>query len=199
MTGDTLVQSHRTMEKARQAYCRDYDIPPEEQDSTLAPLLGSVDIPDPVFLCSIEPPSLAQQKSLDFALQCLQREDPSFHVHVDSESGQTILSGMGELHLEIIHDRIRTEYGIDTDLGPLQISYREAILSDIEHSGTLDRTMGDKHQQASIKIALKCSEGFGALKSVEVIHTKENGLDRIKRPYLKAIENGVVSGLKHGE
>jgi len=70
------------------------------------PVLAGMDIPDPVFFCSVEPPSLAYQKALDHALDCLLREDPSLRMSFDSDMGQTILGGMGELHLEVIKDRI---------------------------------------------------------------------------------------------
>lgn len=69
-------------------------------------MLVGLTVPDPVFFCSIEPPSMAFQKNLDFALECLLREDPSLHVRTDPDTGQTIIGGMGELHLEIIKDRI---------------------------------------------------------------------------------------------
>ena len=85
-------------------------------------------VPDPVFMCTIEPPSLAYQLDLEKALTILQREDPSLRVKYDEDSGQTILSGMGELHLEIIQDRIKKEYGVDCYLGPLQISYKVRLI-----------------------------------------------------------------------
>lgn len=84
-------------------------------------------VPDAVYFCSIEPPSLSYQLPLERALAQLQREDPSLRVRYDEITLQTVLGGMGELHLDIIKSRILTEYKIEVDLGPLQIAYRETI------------------------------------------------------------------------
>ena len=86
--------------------------------------LAGIQVPDPVYFCSIEPPSMSKQKALEMALAKLAREDPSLRVDIDNESGQTLLSGMGELHLEILLQRIRKEFKIDADLGPLMVAYR---------------------------------------------------------------------------
>ncbi|XP_078128052.1 ribosome-releasing factor 2, mitochondrial-like [Sander vitreus] len=99
-------------------------------------VLSGVEVPDPVFFCTIEPPTMAKQADLENALSCLQREDPSLKVRLDPDSGQTILCGMGELHIEIIHDRIKREYCIETHLGPLQVAYRESILHEVSTTGT---------------------------------------------------------------
>jgi len=103
-TGDTLVSSQKSAKTAAKSYQNSS----AEQNSDLAalPVLAGMDIPDPVFFCSVEPPSLAYQKALDHALDCLVREDPSLRITFDSDTGQTILGGMGELHLEVVKDRI---------------------------------------------------------------------------------------------
>ncbi|EAA12772.4 AGAP007894-PA [Anopheles gambiae str. PEST] len=94
----------------------------------LASKLGlQTTIPDAVYFCSIEPPSSGQQSALDNALREIQREDPSLRVRYDEVTGQTVLGGMGQLHLEIVKSRILTEYRIDADLGPLQIAYKETL------------------------------------------------------------------------
>ena len=103
-TGDTLVSSQKTATSAAQSYQNSRT--EGSSDPATLPVLAGMDIPDPVFFCSIEPPSLAYQKALDHALECLVREDPSLTVTLDSDTGQTILGGMGELHLEVIKDRI---------------------------------------------------------------------------------------------
>jgi len=103
-TGDTLVSNQSSAESAIKSY---QDSCAHKTDELGAmPVLAGMDIPDPVFFCSVEPPSLAYQKALDHAVDCLVREDPSLSVTFDSDTGQTILGGMGELHLEIIKDRI---------------------------------------------------------------------------------------------
>ncbi|ETV93608.1 translation elongation factor G, variant [Aphanomyces invadans] len=95
-------------------------------------LLPGVEIPAPVFTCSIESDSLSRQKELDEALGHLQREDPSFVVMQDEETGQTLMSGMGELHLEILQDRLKTEYKLDPSIGKMRVAYRETIASPFE-------------------------------------------------------------------
>ncbi|MGH0181630.1 UNVERIFIED_CONTAM: hypothetical protein FKN15_007488 [Acipenser sinensis] len=126
-TGDTVVSSKSSATAvARRAGKEDGKKRGSAQESLV---LAGVEIPQPVFFCTIEPPSMAKQADLDHALNSLQREDPSLIVKTDPNSGQTILCGMGELHIEIIHDRIQREYGIETQLGPLQVSYRETILN----------------------------------------------------------------------
>jgi len=104
-TGDTLVSSQKSVDSAIKSY---QSSSPEGGGDAMAtvPVLAGMDIPDPVFFCSVEPPSLAYQKALDHALDCLLREDPSLRMSFDSDMGQTILGGMGELHLEVIKDRI---------------------------------------------------------------------------------------------
>jgi len=82
------------------------------------------------------------QKQLEHALEMLQREDPSLKVNYDSETGQTILSGMGELHLEVILERIRTEYKVDASLGPFQIAYKETVVASMEDDFILEKTLG---------------------------------------------------------
>ena len=103
-TGDTLVNNQRSVASAIKSY--QSSCPQEDDGLATVPVLAGMDIPDPVFFCSVEPQSLAYQKALDHALDCLLREDPSLRVSFDSDTGQTILGGMGELHLEVIKDRI---------------------------------------------------------------------------------------------
>ncbi|KAM6327812.1 LOW QUALITY PROTEIN: ribosome-releasing factor 2, mitochondrial [Alca torda] len=135
-TGDTIVSSKASAVAARRAG-RDAAGEKRSTSDVESLLLAGIEIPDPVFFCTIEPPSMAKQQDLDNALSCLQREDPSLKVKLDPDTGQTILCGMGELHIEIIHDRIKREYGIETYLGPLQIAYRETILNAAQATGPL--------------------------------------------------------------
>ncbi|XP_071384232.1 ribosome-releasing factor 2, mitochondrial isoform X2 [Centroberyx affinis] len=138
VTGDTIVSSKASAEAAaRRAQNEGGKEKKRGEQASL--VLSGVEVPEPVFFCSIEPPTLAKQADLEKALNCLQREDPSLKVTVDPDSGQTILCGMGELHIDIIHDRIRREYGIETHLGPLQVAYRETIL---QHVSTTEEVEG---------------------------------------------------------
>ncbi|XP_074659810.1 ribosome-releasing factor 2, mitochondrial-like [Tubulanus polymorphus] len=214
VTGDTIVSSQNVASMAKKEALKDNlsdtssdssdsshseeDSDSEDSDHDFLPILATMDIPAPVFFRAIEPPSLSQQKQLEHALQCLQREDPSFTVTNDTESGQTIIGGMGELHLEIIQDRIRSEYRVEADLGPLMISYREALVDEVSQSLTIDKTIGEKHHRVSLKMSVHPSEGVGVTKSIRLIHTKDNQLDDIKRHHLKAIEAGMRSGLSQG-
>ena len=84
------------------------------------------------------------QKQLELALEMLQREDPSFRVTFDSDTGQTIVSGMGELHLEVVLERIRSEYKVDASLGPLQVAYKETAHGEVMDTFILDKTLGKK-------------------------------------------------------
>ncbi|XP_042681925.1 ribosome-releasing factor 2, mitochondrial [Centrocercus urophasianus] len=134
-TGDTLVSSKASAVAAARQAGRSAGGEQRNTSNVERLLLAGVEVPEPVFFCTIEPPSMAKQQDLDNALSCLQREDPSLKVKIDPDTGQTILCGMGELHIEIIHDRIKREYGIETYLGPLQIAYRETILNAAQATG----------------------------------------------------------------
>ncbi|KAM5264376.1 ribosome-releasing factor 2, mitochondrial [Ctenodactylus gundi] len=158
-------------------------------------LLAGVEVPEPVFFCTIEPPSLAKQPDLDHALKCLQREDPSLKVRLDPDSGQTVLCGMGELHIEIIHDRIKREYGLETYLGPLQVAYRETILSSARATDTLDRTLGDKRHLVTIELETRPVE---APSVTPVITYAESVSEDLLKASHEAIENGIHSACQQG-
>src|SRR4026209_314523 len=91
--------------------------------------------PDPVISVAVEPKTKADQEKMGIALSKLAQEDPSFRVHSDEESGQTLISGMGELHLEIIVDRMRREFGVEANVGKPQVAYRETIRGSVEQDG----------------------------------------------------------------
>uniref|UniRef100_A0A182WTC1 Ribosome-releasing factor 2, mitochondrial n=1 Tax=Anopheles quadriannulatus TaxID=34691 RepID=A0A182WTC1_ANOQN len=130
VTGDLVVANAAALKKALKRLSTASDATDESTDDELllASKLGlQTTIPDAVYFCSIEPPSSGQQSALDNALREIQREDPSLRVRYDEVTGQTVLGGMGQLHLEIVKSRILTEYRIDADLGPLQIAYKETL------------------------------------------------------------------------
>ncbi len=107
--------------------------------------LERMEFPEPVISLSIEPKTKGDQEKMGFALQRLAAEDPSFHLHTDEESGQAIISGMGELHLEIIVDRLKREFGVEANIGRPQVTYRETIrkaVQDVE--GKFVRQSGEK-------------------------------------------------------
>lgn len=187
VTGDTIVSSKSSaLAAARRAKREGEKDRKNGEVETL--LLAGVEVPEPVFFCTIEPPSVAKQPDLDHALKCLQREDPSLKVRLDPDSGQTVLCGMGELHIEIIHDRIKREYGLDTYLGPLQVAYRETILSAVRATDTLDKTLGDKRHLVTVDLEVKPTQSSSVTPVIE--YAKDISEDILKTSQ-EAIENGI--------
>ncbi|CAH0594497.1 unnamed protein product [Chrysodeixis includens] len=164
-------------------------------------LLGiGTSIPEPVFLCSIEPPSLSQQQALETALAELQREDPSLRVSVDADSGQMVLAGMGELHLEIIKERIIREYKIEAELGALQIAYRETLAGGARHSLALDRKIAGAKQLCKVTMSAKGVKGIAQDKILKLDKSGDSAanLAHLHPRSLAAIRQGVNTALLHG-
>eukprot|EP00731_Ephydatia_muelleri_P016858 Em0009g1282a len=146
ITGDVLVQSAATAKAVRK------DL--EGKGGVAPAVLQGLTVPEPAFFCTIEPETAAQQMELDHALQCLSREDPSLRVSADPDTRQVVLSGMGELHLEIIHDRIQRDYHVRASMGKLRVAYREAPTAPMTLDGSLDRNLGNKRQFVSLSLAI---------------------------------------------
>lgn len=196
VTGDTIVSSKASAAAAARRAQNDGGTG-KKRGEHASVVLSGVEVPDPVFFCTIEPPTMAKQADLENALNCLQREDPSLKVRVDPDSGQTILCGMGELHIEIIHDRIRREYGIETHLGPLQVAYRETILHEVSTTDTLDRTVGDRRHVVTVELAVRPLKVFSTSGSCELAFTEE--IDgQLSTEVKEAVENGVHSSYLQG-
>ncbi|XP_027491123.1 ribosome-releasing factor 2, mitochondrial isoform X1 [Corapipo altera] len=195
-TGDTIVSSKASAVAAARRAGRDAREKRSVSDVDSL-LLAGVEIPDPVFFCTIEPPSMAKQQDLDNALSCLQREDPSLKVKTDPDTGQTILCGMGELHIEIIHDRIKREYGIETYLGPLQIAYRETILSAAQVTDILDKTVGDKRHFVTAELEVRPRSGDRAM-TKPIIDYAESVIGELPKELQGAIENGIMNSCIQG-
>ncbi|KAM6110057.1 LOW QUALITY PROTEIN: ribosome-releasing factor 2, mitochondrial [Phoenicopterus ruber ruber] len=193
-TGDTIVSSKASAVAAARRAGRDAGEKRSTSDVESL-LLAGVEVPDPVFFCTIEPPSMARQQDLDNALSCLQREDPSLKVKLDPDTGQTILVCMGELHIEIIHDRKR-EYGIETYLGPLQISYRETILNLAQATDILDKTVGDKRHFVTAD-RLRPRLGERAMRK-PVIEYAASVSEVLPKELQGAIENGITNSCIQG-
>uniref|UniRef100_A0A8C5P5P5 Ribosome-releasing factor 2, mitochondrial n=1 Tax=Jaculus jaculus TaxID=51337 RepID=A0A8C5P5P5_JACJA len=194
-TGDTIVSSKSSVLAAARRAEREGGKQNRQSSEAERLLLAGVEVPEPVFFCTIEPPSVAKQPDLDHALKCLQREDPSLKVRTDPDSGQTILCGMGELHIEIIHDRIKREYGLETYLGPLQVAYRETILNSVRVTDTLDRTLGDKRHLVTIELETQPAE---APSVVPLVEYAEGVSEDLLKASQEAIENGVHSACLQG-
>uniref|UniRef100_A0A8C0AYM4 GTP dependent ribosome recycling factor mitochondrial 2 n=1 Tax=Buteo japonicus TaxID=224669 RepID=A0A8C0AYM4_9AVES len=196
-TGDTIVSSKASAVAAARRAGRDAGGEKRSTSDVESLLLAGVEIPDPVFFCTIEPPSMAKQQELDNALSCLQREDPSLKVKLDPDTGQTILCGMGELHIEIIHDRIKREYGIETYLGPLQIAYRETILNAAQSTDTLDKTVGDKRHFVTAELEVRPRLGERAT-TKPVIEYAASVIEALPQELQGAIENGITNSCIQG-
>nr|XP_046230913.1 ribosome-releasing factor 2, mitochondrial [Scatophagus argus] len=196
VTGDTIVSSKASAAAAARRAQSD-DRAGKNHGEFASVILSGVEVPDPVFFCTIEPPSLAKQADLENALTCLQREDPSLKVRVDPDSGQTILCGMGELHIEIIHDRIKREYGIETHLGPLQVAYRETILHEASATDTLDRTVGASRHVVTVELAIRPRDVFSAGGLCDVDFS-EKCKGHVSPEMKEAVENGVQSSYLQG-
>ncbi|MGH8294628.1 MAG: elongation factor G, partial [Steroidobacteraceae bacterium] len=120
--------------------------------------LEKMEFPDPVISVAVEPKTKADQEKMGVALQRLAREDPSFRVHTDEESGQTIISGMGELHLEIIVDRMKREFKVEANVGKPQVAYRETIRAKVEQEGKFVRQSGGRGQYGHVWLTLEPNE-----------------------------------------
>ena len=159
--------------------------------------LERMEFPDPVISVAVEPKTKADQEKMGIALGKLAQEDPSFRVHTDEESGQTIISGMGELHLDIIVDRMRREFKVEANVGRPQVAYRETIRKAVEAEGKFVRQSGGRGQYGHVKIKLEpmeSGEGYefenaivGGVVPREYINSVDKGIK-------EQIGNGVIAG-----
>jgi elongation factor G len=150
-------------------------------------------IPIPVISVAVEPKTKADQEKMGMALQRLAKEDPSFRVSTDEESGQTIISGMGELHLEIIVDRMRREFKVEANVGKPQVAYRETIRGKIESEGKHVKQSGGRGQYGHVWLKLEPNESG---KGVEFINGITGG--SVPREFVPAVEKGVVEAAETG-
>ncbi|NOQ64250.1 MAG: elongation factor G [Methyloprofundus sp.] len=156
-------------------------------------ILENIDFPDPVISIAVEARTKADQDKMGEALERLMQEDPSFRVMTDSESGQVIISGMGELHLEILVDRMRREFSVDANVGSPQVSYRETIKNSVKQEAKFIREMGDKNQYGHVIIKLEPTElGSG----YSFINKVEDG--SIPKEFIPAIDKGIQEQMKNG-
>ena len=150
--------------------------------------------PEPVIAQAVEPKTKADQEKMGIALQRLAQEDPSFRVKTDEEPGQTIISGMGELHLEILVDRMKREFNVDANVGKPQVAYRETIRKTIEDSeGKFVRQSGGKGQYGHVVFKIEPNE---AGKGFEFVDAIKGGV--VPREYIPAVEKGVIEALNSG-
>jgi elongation factor G len=156
--------------------------------------LERMDFPDPVIHVAVEPKTKADQEKMGVALNRLAQEDPSFRVRTDEESGQTIISGMGELHLEIIVDRMKREFGVEANVGAPQVAYRETIRRDVEKvEGKFVKQSGGRGQYGHVWLKMEPQE---AGKGFEFVDAIKGG--SVPREYIPAVEKGIVDTLTNG-
>jgi elongation factor G len=155
--------------------------------------LERMEFPEPVISVAVEPKTKVDQQKMGIALGKLAAEDPSFRVHTDEESGQTIISGMGELHLEIIVDRMKREFGVEANVGAPQVAYREKIRKMVEQEGKFVRQSGGRGQYGHVWLRIEPREpGTG----YEFVNGIIGGV--VPREYIPAVDKGVKEQLENG-
>ena len=156
-------------------------------------ILERMIFPEPVIHVAVEPKTKVDQEKMGIALGRLAQEDPSFRVRTDEESGQTIMSGMGELHLEILVDRMRREFGVEANVGAPQVAYREAIKKEVEQEGKHAKQSGGKGQYGHVWIKMGPNETG---KGFEFIDAIKGGT--VPREFIPAVEKGLKEALTNG-
>ena len=155
-------------------------------------VLERMEFPEPVISVAVEPKTKSDQEKMGLALQRLAQEDPSFRVHTDEESGQTIISGMGELHLEIIVDRMKREFKVEANVGAPQVAYRETIRKSVEQEGKYIRQTGGRGQYGHVWLRIEPLEAGG----YEFVNGIVGGV--VPREYIPAVDKGVQEQLQNG-
>ena len=157
-------------------------------------ILERMEFPEPVIHVAVEPKTKADQEKMGIALNRLAKEDPSFRVRTDEESGQTIISGMGELHLEIIVDRMKREFGVEANVGAPQVAYRETIRKEVESEAKHVKQSGGKGQYGHVVIKMEPMEPGGA--GYEFIDEIKGGV--IPREFIPSCDKGIRDTLSNG-
>ncbi|MBN9231643.1 MAG: elongation factor G [Legionella sp.] len=156
-------------------------------------ILERMDFPDPVIAVAVEPKTKADQEKMGIALGKLAQEDPSFRVHTDEESGQTIIEGMGELHLEIIVDRMKREFNVEANVGKPQVAYRETLKQPVEQEGKFVRQSGGRGQFGHVWLKIEPQE---AGKGYEFVNQIVGGV--IPKEYIPAVDKGIQEQMQNG-
>lgn len=157
-------------------------------------VLESIDFPEPPVSIAIEPKTKSDQEKMSLAMQRLAEEDPTFRIRVDDETGQTVISGMGELHLEIIVDRMKREFAVEANIGQPQVAYRETIRKDgVEAQGKFIRQSGGRGQYGDVWLRISQNEQG---KGIEFINSIKGGV--VPSEYIKPVEQGVNEALNNG-
>ena len=157
-------------------------------------ILERMEFPEPVISVAVEPRTKADQEKMGIALGKLAQEDPSFRVRTDEESGQTIISGMGELHLDIIVDRMKREFSVEANIGKPQVAYREAIRNKCEIEGKFVRQSGGRGQYGHVWVRFEPAEG--SEEKLEFVNEIVGGV--VPREYIPAIQKGIEEQMQNG-
>ena len=155
--------------------------------------LERIEFPEPVISVAVEPKTKADQERMGIALQKLAKEDPSFRVATDEESGQTIISGMGELHLDIIVDRMRREFKVDANIGKPQVAYRETIRTTVNQEGKFVRQTGGRGQYGHVYVKIEPQEPAAGYEFVNAI---VGGV--VPKEYINAVDKGIKEQMENG-
>jgi len=156
-------------------------------------VLERMDFPEPVISVAVEPKTQADQEKMGMALARLAQEDPSFRVETDAETGQTIISGMGELHLDILVDRMRREFSVDANIGKPQVSYRESIRKSVDAEGKFVKQSGGRGQYGHVRLKVEPIDTEDGFEFVEQITGGS-----VPKEYFNAIEKGIALQLESG-
>ena len=156
-------------------------------------ILERMEFPDPVISIAVEPKTKADQEKMALALAKLAEEDPSFRVHTDEESGQTIISGMGELHLEIIVDRLKREFKVEAEVGQPQVAFRETIRQSVEQECKYAKQSGGRGQYGHVFIRVEPQEPG---KGYEFVNNISGGV--IPKEYIPAVDKGIQEAMQNG-
>ena len=162
-------------------------------DQKNAITLERMEFPEPVISVAIEPKTKPDQEKMGIALQKLAKEDPSFKVHTDFESGQTIISGMGELHLDIIVDRMFREFSVDANVGKPQVAYRETITRKVEQEGKFVRQSGGKGQYGHVYLNIEPRDSGAGYEFVDAIVG-----GAVPKEYISSVDKGIQEQLQNG-
>lgn len=166
-------------------------------DASAEIILERMDFPEPVISVAIEPKTKADQEKMGVALGRLAKEDPSFRVSSDEESGQTIIGGMGELHLEIIVDRLKREFSVDANVGNPQVAYRETITKHVEQEGKFVRQSGGRGQYGHVWLRIepqKAGDGFEFVDEIKGGVVPKEYIPAVSKGIQEQMENGVLAG-----
>ena len=157
-------------------------------------VLERMEFPEPVISVAVEPRTQADQEKMGIALGKLAHEDPSFRVKTDEESGQTIISGMGELHLDIIVDRMQREFGVEANVGAPQVAYRETIRKKVEAEGKFIRQSGGRGQYGHVWLRLEPQEGYEFVNEIVGGTVPKEYIGAVDKGIQEQMQNGVIAG-----